>query len=732
VPVVFPQHSRGANVGIGQFGHQCVFHPVERRILAHCCTDKSGKKFAPRAAPGRRPAPSTSTQTSARPSVDRQVQSQTPQPQAQPQRVAASRTPSTSLPTPASTQPPVTAAPRAPAQKDVATLTAIPPGHVSSPSPTSVASVVPQKRPSEPGQISQLPSQGIQARQESQVSEPTSRAAASDVSNALPSDTSPTANPSTAAQKEASVPALTGAPTSANAPVVNNAIRDTEAPAAKRRRIEKPLEQTRNARPTTADADANVPLPTTDNSEVMAEGSNRAAAPSASKPAKQAKKPRVSAKAKRTRQIEEAAAEVVAEATQGPSAKAKKPRKNAKGKGVQRDPGTTSETLAGANEASSGQIEGDPAPTKPKRKYTRKKKQRSAQDTAAEIVEDAVQGSSKDPANKGRRKKRAATPEGAETITIEPSEMKMADLCRDSRTGRVSKREIDLRELERAEFVRKKQRELQELMGQVEPENEAPVETADERIERLRARNAREESVAQNVPNTIIVNGEIRIDEDSLQIDRHAAAAEERAGGQLDSIEESDLTRKMNQGTYMKRDKSGGWNELLTERFYDGLRMFGTDFEMISKMFPGRTRHKVKLKFVKEEKLNLERIKATLLGEKLAVDLPDFEKMAGTEFDDPEELEREIEEDRKRLEEETAQEKQAMEEQRKEREDFIANEGAAGGGETTAGEESSTKENRGRKGKKKGPKRKKGEPKKRGKRARRAAANAGVEVPVED
>lgn len=33
-----------------------------------------------------------------------------------------------------------------------------------------------------------------------------------------------------------------------------------------------------------------------------------------------------------------------------------------------------------------------------------------------------------------------------------------------------------------------------------------------------------------------------------------------------------------------------------------GIRQFGTDFAMIQQLFPGRTRHQVKLKYKKEER----------------------------------------------------------------------------------------------------------------------------------
>ena len=305
----------------------------------------------------------------------------------------------------------------------------------------------------------------------------------------------------------------------------------------------------------------------------------------------------------------------------------------------------------------------------------------------------------------------------------------MADLCKDNRIGRKSDRERDLEEFDRAEFVRKKQKELQEVMGQNEPESQAgPSSDGGARLERLGRQREREESVAMNVPNTIIVNGQIQIDEDSLQIDRHAGAAAEREAENLETVDETDLTRKINSSSFLKREKSGGWNELLTERFYDGLRMFGTDFEMISKMFPGRTRHKIKLKFVKEEKLNQDKIKATLLGEKIPVDLPELEKMAGVEFDDPMELEREMEEDRRILEEETLAAKQALDDIREEREDQIAAERAA------AGEESSAKENRRGKNKKKRGERQKGDKnssKRKGKRGNKATVAGGADVLAE-
>ena len=505
-------------------------------------------------------------------------------------------------------------------------------------------------------------------------------------------------NPS---NRDTSVPPSTGLH---NGSVAETTSTDASVPAAKRRRVEKTPDPNQRDESRAPIASANVPIPSTETNETVLESASNAEGPTISNTFAKAKKSKVSAQEKRKQHIADAAAKVVADATRTSSARAKKSRQSASGKGIQRDESATVRAPPEATQEPSSQAEEDAAPPKAKRKYTRRKTLQSIEDAAAEVVEDAVQGSSKDPIMRGRRRKRARTPEGAETLQITPSEIRMMDLCKDGGTGRKSEREKELEELERAEFIQKKQRQLKEVMGEAEPESQAtPLESTEVREERMARQREQEESVAHNVPNTIIVNGQIQIDETSLEIDRHAAAAVERNAEQLDAVDETDMTRKVNSATWLKRDKSGGWNEMLTERFYDGLRMFGTDFEMISKMFPGKTRHKIKLKFCKEEKVNGERIKATLLGEKLAVDLPELEKMAGTEFDDPAELEKDLEEDRMRLQEETMAEKQAMDEAKRERQEQIAAEQAA------AENDSSAKEDRRGKGKKKGSKHKKGE-----------------------
>jgi len=57
----------------------------------------------------------------------------------------------------------------------------------------------------------------------------------------------------------------------------------------------------------------------------------------------------------------------------------------------------------------------------------------------------------------------------------------------------------------------------------------------------------------------------------------------------------------VNSGSFAKRVQApGNWTDDETEKFYRLLGMFGTDFETISRLFPGKNRRAIKLKFNKE------------------------------------------------------------------------------------------------------------------------------------
>ncbi|XP_043719772.1 uncharacterized protein LOC122667536 [Telopea speciosissima] len=69
---------------------------------------------------------------------------------------------------------------------------------------------------------------------------------------------------------------------------------------------------------------------------------------------------------------------------------------------------------------------------------------------------------------------------------------------------------------------------------------------------------------------------------------------------------------KLNYHSFMDRTLSERWSKQDTELFYEAIRQFGTDFAMIQQLFPGRTRHQVKLKYKKEERQHPSRVSDAL------------------------------------------------------------------------------------------------------------------------
>jgi transcription factor TFIIIB component B'' len=230
----------------------------------------------------------------------------------------------------------------------------------------------------------------------------------------------------------------------------------------------------------------------------------------------------------------------------------------------------------------------------------------------------------------------------------------MSDLCKDTRTGKRSKRETELRAHELAEAERKK---VQQEGGQ--KDETATKQTLNESVLKEDQPGSTPNKSSQAGPVMRIVNGEIVLDTASLQVDRHADA--ERNGDDLEDVVENSLTRKVNQATYGKRSKTESWDEGMTELFYRGLRMFGTDFMLISKMFPGRSRRQIKLKFNNEERRDPQRIRETLLGPRESIDINTYSEMTNTVYDDPRLIQQELDEEKKRIEEQYEKDKKAQE-----------------------------------------------------------------------
>ncbi|EEA18921.1 hypothetical protein TMatcc_010533 [Talaromyces marneffei ATCC 18224] len=299
------------------------------------------------------------------------------------------------------------------------------------------------------------------------------------------------------------------------------------------------------------------------------------------------------------------------------------------------------------SEESTPQTDNASATTTPKPRASQSKRHQS---TASDTTPGTENARTRKP--RGKRK-REPTPEESEHVEIAPTVVKMSELCKDLRTGKKSRREMELRNLEQQEAERK------EKAREKARNPDTPVKTDVENGSAAPSGINTTPTKASG-PRMRIVNGEIVVDNASLQIDRHADAA--REFGEGEHVVESRLNRKINQATYGKRTKAESWDEDLTDLFYRGLRMFGTDFSLISKMFPGRSRRQIKLKFNNEERKDPERIKRTLLGPSEAIDIQTYSELTNTVYEDVEVIQRELDEDKKRIEEQHEREKRAQDE----------------------------------------------------------------------
>lgn len=199
----------------------------------------------------------------------------------------------------------------------------------------------------------------------------------------------------------------------------------------------------------------------------------------------------------------------------------------------------------------------------------------------------------------------------------------MSDLTRDLRIGKKFSRHDELRDRERQD----RSRLSGDVVTKASQSPAPPPSGAGDRVTStapLRAAG----------PQFQIVNGQIVVDQSSLVMDRHARDA---VDGPIEEVEENEFTHKVTSNSFRTGSKLRGpnhWSEDDTEKFYHALKRFGTDFEMIAQLFPGRQRRHIKMKFNREEKFSRGRIDAALVGPKrLKMDFEDFKAATGKEYE---------------------------------------------------------------------------------------------------
>lgn len=281
----------------------------------------------------------------------------------------------------------------------------------------------------------------------------------------------------------------------------------------------------------------------------------------------------------------------------------------------------------------------DTAAEGPAPKKRRPRKNPPAEGNEATTAEGAEGAEGAPPVKRAyRRRRRSSTPEDPESQVVNHSMMKMADLTKDLGIGKRFKHAEAIEERARQareKFRQKRLAKQRQIMG-IPPDGEeasrasTPAEGEENGRESAiaRARNlgASVDAGAQSVGYEV-VDGQIIINQESLVVDRHAA---HRDMSSLETVEEDEFSHLTTSASFRRESRRTGanhWTDEDTERFYRLLSMFGTDFETIASMFPGKTRRAVKLKFNREETQRPRRINAAVMvrGEKrVGIDLEEY------------------------------------------------------------------------------------------------------------
>ncbi|KAJ2822147.1 hypothetical protein GGI24_004025, partial [Coemansia furcata] len=233
---------------------------------------------------------------------------------------------------------------------------------------------------------------------------------------------------------------------------------------------------------------------------------------------------------------------------------------------------------------------------------------------------------------RGKRRRTATnTPEPAITLKLKTvddyrlldveviSNLPIGFFCSDTRHGQPTK-----------EYIENENDVIRKIMAPTSSSsNEGPSGSTQEKpavkAPETKASKVDEPAVLSNfrVAQMRIVDGKTVVDSDSLVINRREMADANQ--GPLELVDESSRPRYVNSQTYApQRGTRKRWTPEENEAFYRALRTYGSDFEMISSVMPGRNRYDIKNKFKKEEKLNGKRITNLLLkrAEPIAASLP--------------------------------------------------------------------------------------------------------------
>ncbi len=118
---------------------------------------------------------------------------------------------------------------------------------------------------------------------------------------------------------------------------------------------------------------------------------------------------------------------------------------------------------------------------------------------------------------------------------------------------------------------------------------------------------ARGPNASQPLPRNANLAPQVQVVDGRIVVNRQSLTVQAQERQQYTRVVNEDQNR-LNSMTYMNRISNERWSTEDTELFYKALSQFGTDFTLITHLFPGRERRHLKNKYTRENKRHPDRI----------------------------------------------------------------------------------------------------------------------------
>lgn len=218
-------------------------------------------------------------------------------------------------------------------------------------------------------------------------------------------------------------------------------------------------------------------------------------------------------------------------------------------------------------------------------------------------------------------------------VDVNLEEVTMAELCKPTlRIGKVSTNFELVREAEKQLKQKKAQRRRDRELARIE---RISLEDAIQKNEEQRRGTGdavskeddepKPDSLFDEEPQQATTSLQLTFTDGKIGFNEESAiVAKPRADITSRSVEKSNpFANPITSTTYSRRIFTDKWTSEELNQFYQALSMFGTDFSLISQLFPHRTRKQIKLKFNLEERKFPEVVELAL-RRKLPVDFEEY------------------------------------------------------------------------------------------------------------